>query len=254
MIKKEAATLGKPRPVPSRTKDFVSRMGKGGHGDAAFMRYARMYVWPENVVVQMRLASDMEEFRKVSASWWNAYIPNRFETSAVRVCTQGSITVLLFGTGSAVLAGTKAPEHTFQGAHRIRLDLAALGKNVAFEQVRLVNQVYNTTLATKSGVDLGKMNVANMGTSQWDPDKFPGIKIKDVELGARVSLFDTMKVVYMGLKESWRIDEIIAKVTAMAEQYPDDNLPSPEDRWAYRKERRRLAFNSIVASDMVPID
>jgi TATA-box binding protein (TBP) (component of TFIID and TFIIIB) len=238
------------RVVPARTMEFVKKLGRRGSADAAMRKHGGSYIWPENVVVQMRLADDID-LRKVSASRYNAYVPHRFETFTVRLCDQSNTTVLLFRTGRAVLAGTRAPEYTFQGAHRMRLDLAALGKDAAFEELRLVNQVYNTTLETASGIDLGKLYQENMDKTEWVPMMFPGLKYTDPDLRVKMRIFDTKRLVVMGSKDASEIAAVFERAGRIAQRYPDDNLPEPEERFDYRNEKKRLACCTITASDMV---
>jgi TATA-box binding protein (TBP) (component of TFIID and TFIIIB) len=240
----------KTSAVPPRTAEFLRRMRKHGEADAAMTRHASRYKWPENVVVQMRITDEID-LRRISASRHNAYIPHRFETFTVRYCDQSNTTVLLFHTGKAVLVGTRAPEYTFQGAHRTRMDLAALGNDVAFEEFSLVNQVYNVTLVMDTGIDLGKLLQENMEKTEWDPFLFPGEKYKDVESNVIIRFFDTKIAVIMGAKDESTIEDIIARVVAIAKRYPDKNLPNPENRFEYRNEKKRLACSIIPESKMV---
>lgn len=242
--------LSRKRRVSEHTNTFCRRLRIDGEADNAIKTHAYGYIWPENVVMQMRLANDLD-LKKISARRYNAYIPHRFETFTVRLRDITNTTVLLFRTGRAVLAGTRAPEYTYQGAHRMRIDLATQGKDTAFEELRLVNQVYNTMLNTSSGVDLGKMYVNNMDKTEWIPDMFPGLKYTDQKYEVKLSMFDTKRLVVMGSKNAWQISQIFSRANQIASQYPDDNLPVSGERFEYRKGKKLLACSDIAASEMI---
>jgi TATA-box binding protein (TBP) (component of TFIID and TFIIIB) len=241
-----------------RTADFVRRMEQGGSADMAMKSHGSRYIWPENAVAQLRLAPDID-LREVSASRYNAYVPHRFETFTVRWCDGGSgidgknasnlstITVLLFRTGMVVIAGSRAPEFTYQGAHRMRLELLAMGKEATFENLQIVNQVYSTTLETRSGINLGELHKRNMDRTVWQPGTFPGLKFNG--MGVKARIFDTKNLVVMGCRNSEMIQDVFSMANEIAAQYPDDNLPSPEKRFDYRNEQKRLACSAIGTTD-----
>jgi len=236
----------------AKTRSLVSQMTSRGGGavDRGMRRHGCRYIWPENVVVQMRLANDVD-MRKISARRHNAYIPHRFETFTVRLCDQINTTILLFRTGRAVIVGTRAPEYTVQGAHRMRLELESLGTPAAFEELKLVNQVYHTRLRINTGINLGQMLVENMDKTVWVPDMFPGLKYIYDEMNVKMRMFDTKSLVVMGSKNAWEIEEVFDKADAIASQYPDGELPPSSERYRYREEQKRVACSSIAASEMV---
>ena len=75
--------------------NFVAGLSAKGHCEEVSNRIALDYMWPENVVVRLRLAHDIDDLRRITAWWHHAYIPHRFETFTARICDQRNVTILL---------------------------------------------------------------------------------------------------------------------------------------------------------------
>jgi TATA-box binding protein (TBP) (component of TFIID and TFIIIB) len=230
---------------------FARRLAQGGSADARLRMHARQYVWAENVVTRLRLANDID-LRRITAWWYHAYIPHRFETFTARLRDQRNTTILLFRTGRAVLAGTQSMEHTYQGLHRMRLELEAIGKATSLEELELVNMVYVDSIESVRGVDLARMYVDNMDKAEWSPTTFPGMKLTDPRFDVKYRIFDTPVLLVMGSKSAYKISEILSHAKSVISPYRDDALPGPDGRFDYRREKKRLACSEMNAAD-IPI-
>jgi TATA-box binding protein (TBP) (component of TFIID and TFIIIB) len=208
------------------------------------------YIWPENVVTRLRLANDID-LRRITAWWYHAYIPHRFETFTARLCDQRNTTILLFRTGRAVLAGAQSMEHTYQGLHRMRLALEAVGKSTSLEELELVNMVYVDSIDTTNGVDLARMYADNMDKAEWSPTTFPGMKLTDAKYNVKFRVFDTPVLLVMGSKNAWKISEIINHAKGVIAKYPDAGLPGPDGRFAYRKQAKLRATRELEATGLL---
>lgn len=215
--------------------------------DLDIWKHGSTYVWPENVVARLRLASDID-LRRLSAGSYSGYIPHRFETYTSRMRDKRPTTLLLFHTGRTVVAGSQSMEHTYEGLHRMRLELEASGKQTTVDELERVNMVYSSNLDTPRGINLGQMHAANMSNTEYDPREFPGQKMTDDRLKVIYRFFDTGNLLVMGACDAATIQEAMVHAFEVAAEFPDDDLPDPSSRYEYRQQQKRLACNERVAS------
>ena len=232
---------------------FVEKLAPGGRADIGMRVHAARYVWPENLVTRSRMANDID-LRRITAWWYHTYIPHRFEAFTARLCDQRNTTILLFRTGRVVIAGAQSMEHTYQGLHRMRIELEAIGKTTSLEEMELVNMVYVDSTDAKHGVDLARMYADNMDSAVWSPTTFPGMKLTDPVNNVKYRIFDTPVLLVMGCRDASRISEIITHAKDFIKLYPDDGLPGPDRRFEYRKEKKRLACSEVDAQEMRSAD
>jgi TATA-box binding protein (TBP) (component of TFIID and TFIIIB) len=224
--------------VPPRfSAAFSRRLGDTHRVDADVAHRSSQYILPENVVIHVRLARMLD--RVFSSTMYNAYVPKEFETFTVRNEEHGQkITALIFRSGRTVLTGTRDPVWTYLGAHRVRLELAANGKDTTLEELVLDNMVYNIKIPVKHGIDLGEMFASNRETSLYLPTRFPGLQFLHERYGVKLRFFDTGYLVIMGARNARRVVGIILAAIKMVAEFPDDNLPDPHERFEYRKRNK----------------
>jgi TATA-box binding protein (TBP) (component of TFIID and TFIIIB) len=229
----------------SEPVDFLGALKPGGRADEELITLGRAYEWAQNVVAKARLAGSVD-LRPFSAKRLHAHVPSQFWAAVYRICDQLSTTMLVFGTGRVVIVGTRSLAQSYQAAHRLRLSLAADGCNTRFDEFWLENMVYTKRLNIAHGIDIAKIYSANLERSKWFPLMFPGLKYAMEEEGVQVKVFDTGCVVVMGEVRPERVSAVLMKVLAMAVQNPDHQLPTPDKRFEYRKEKKRLAFSQSL--------
>jgi len=236
-------------PVKRFSRSFARHLGPNKNADAALRSYAVSYIWPENVVTRFRLANYID-LRRITAWWYHSYIPHRFETLTMRVTDQRTATILFFGTGRVVLAGPPSMDHAFEGMHRARTALEAIGKETSVDECEPVNMVYVDSIESNHGVDLAHIYADNMDKAEWSPVTFPGMKLTDSVYNVKYRIFDTPVLLVMGSRNAHKISEIIQHAKDVIAQYPDDALPGPDGRFAYRQEKKRLACSEIEAREL----
>lgn len=197
----------------------------------------------QNVVVTFSLGCEIDP-KQITGSLFSAeYNPVRFAAVIVRL-KDPNVTALLFSTGKVVIVGAKDKRMARCAKQKLRRYISAMGYPTNMGPMSLHNKVCNVDLGMP--IDVARIRDERELQSTFEPETFPGLIYSHRISFDRVIIiliFDTGKVIMMGLKEDNEEFEAWRQVEPILRKYHDVRVQPEKKNHITGKIMKRIKFH-----------
>jgi transcription initiation factor TFIID TATA-box-binding protein len=120
------------------------------------------------------------------------------------------------------------------------------GYSMKFDNLRLVNAVHKRMIS--HNIFLAGIYKDNMDLCQWEPEVFPGLLYRPLNLKGAVRMFDTGYLIFMGVKTIEIFEALLTHTLALVANYVDNNLPERKLRYKYRIACKKRVMEELMKS------
>ncbi len=162
-----------------------------------------------NIVVSASLGHDIP-LEKMAATLSNTeYNPEQFPGLVIRI-KDPKTSALIFSSGKIVCTGARSMDKVHESIRKIMKSLEKI--NIKIKQEPEVH-IQNIVAAGSIGMDLN-LNVLAMklDNTEYEPEQFPGLVYKLVDMKATFLLFSNGKIVCTGTKSEQEVEKSLDKL------------------------------------------
>jgi transcription initiation factor TFIID TATA-box-binding protein len=162
-----------------------------------------------NIVVSSSLEQDVP-LEKMAATLSNTeYNPEQFPGLVIRI-KEPETSALIFSSGKIVCTGARTMENVEKSIDKIVESLDKVGVKI---DIKPEIHVQNIVASGSIGMDLNLNTLAmKLLNTEYEPEQFPGLVYKLMDVGATFLLFSNGKIVCTGTKSEDQVHEAVERL------------------------------------------